>query len=381
MKRTASVAAGVVGIGAAIVLVVLGVSRTVGRPGQDSMPQVLTVERVSLSPGRIELVVRNGGRAPVRVAQLAVNDAYWQFEVDRAEIPRLETARVRVDYPWERGEPLTVKMVSADGQTVSHAVEFPVVNPALRSGALGRYVPMGLFMGVVPVAVGLAARPFFRRSQGSLWHFFLAFTIGVLVAIGVEAGVELFETSGRLADAISGRLLAVTVAAVSFVAISEIARAMRDRAGLDEGTAAAWTLAGAIGMHNMGEGLAVAGAEAAGAVAVGALLAMGFAVHNLSEGVAIAAAMGPRAVPYRTVAGVTLLAGLPAVVGLLVGSRSPSDLATVVLVAVGVGAIAEVVVEVRSILVKRGPGEVGTLTAVGVAAGLLFMYVTSLAIT
>ncbi len=369
------------GLGAAVVLVVLGMSRAVGRSVGDGIPQALTVERVNLTPGRIELVVRNGGRAPVTVSQLAVNDAYWQFEVDKGEISRLETAKVGVDYPWERGEPLTVKLVSADGQTVSHTVEFPVESPASRSGTLGRYVPMGLFMGVVPVAIGLVARPFFSRSERSLWNFFLAFTIGVLVAIGVEAGIDLLEASDRLSDAISGRLLAVTVAAVSFVAISEIARAIRDRAGLDEGTAAAWTLSAAIGLHNMGEGLAVAGAEAAGAVAVGALLAMGFAVHNLSEGVAIAAAMGPRAVSYRTVAGVTLLAGLPALAGLLLGSRSPSDLATVLLVAVGLGAIAEVVVEVRSILLERGAGEMGAVTAVGVTAGLLFMYVTSLAIT
>jgi ZIP family zinc transporter len=47
-----------------------------------------------------------------------------------------------------------------------------------------------------------------------------------------------------------------------------------------------------IGLHNLGEGLAVSSAVAAGEVALGASLVVGFAAHNAIEGLAIAAPLG-----------------------------------------------------------------------------------------
>ena len=44
-----------------------------------------------------------------------------------------------------------------------------------------------------------------------------------------------------------------------------------------------------IGLHNMGEGLAIGSAYALGELALGAFLVVGFAIHNTTEGLAIVA--------------------------------------------------------------------------------------------
>ena len=44
-----------------------------------------------------------------------------------------------------------------------------------------------------------------------------------------------------------------------------------------------------IGLHNLGEGLAIGSAYAAGALALGTFLVVGFAIHNTTEGLAIVA--------------------------------------------------------------------------------------------
>ena len=44
-----------------------------------------------------------------------------------------------------------------------------------------------------------------------------------------------------------------------------------------------------IGLHNLGEGLAIGSAYATGALALGAFLVVGFAIHNTTEGLAIVA--------------------------------------------------------------------------------------------
>lgn len=333
-----------------------------------------------LEPGRIEVTVRNGGPTPVGIVQVAVNGAYWQFSTDRGRIGRLQTGRIALDYPWIRGEPLEVKFVSADGQTLVHTLQFPVETPRVGRALFGRYVPLGLFMGVVPVAAGMLLRPLLRRSGQKVWEFFLAFTVGVLAAIGVESGFDTFEMSAQFVAPLAGRLLVVTVASLSFVGIYEWARRLGSKRNTERALVAAWTLALAIGLHNLGEGLAVAGAEASGAVAVGALLALGFAVHNVSEGVAIAAVAGQGSRPLVFYQGAAAAAGLPALAGLLLGSLTPSKLVSVVLLAVGLGAIAEVITEVWALLMSSSAGRLTGHVGVGAAAGLAFMYLTSLLI-
>ena len=54
-----------------------------------------------------------------------------------------------------------------------------------------------------------------------------------------------------------------------------------------------------IGLHNLGEGLAIGSAYAAGALALGAFLVVGFAIHNTTEGLAIVAPLADRSARPR----------------------------------------------------------------------------------
>ena len=344
----------------------------------DSVAQSLSVERVVLKPGRIVVTVRNGGGVPVNIAQVAINGAYWQFSSDRLEIRRLQTADIDLYYPWIRGEPLELKLVSADGQTLVHTLNFPVETPHPGRDLFKRYVPLGLGMGVLPVAAGMLLRPVLRRSGHKTSEFFLAFTIGVLLAIGVESSFDTFELSAELVAPLAGRLLVVSVSVISFAAIYEWARRMGSKRGEDRALVAAWALAVAIGLHNLGEGLAVAGAEAAGVLAVGGLLALGFAVHNVSEGVAIAAVAGKKSRSIFFYQWAAAIAGLPALGGLLIGSLTPSKPISVALLAVGLGAIAEVVAEVWGLLTSGGGAVLAPHITGGLGTGLAFMYFTSI---
>jgi zinc transporter ZupT len=70
-----------------------------------------------------------------------------------------------------------------------------------------------------------------------------------------------------------------------------------------------------IGLHNLGEGLAIGAAFALGEVALGSFLVIGFTLHNITEGVGIAAPLVPRAddprptPPLKVFVGLMLLAG------------------------------------------------------------------------
>ncbi|MDZ7748634.1 MAG: hypothetical protein U5K43_07175 [Halofilum sp. (in: g-proteobacteria)] len=107
-------------------------------------------------------------------------------------------------------------------------------------------------------------------------------------------------------------MLVWLIAVASFAVIALIGR----RHGVPRGYALAGYLALGIGIHNLGEGLAIGGAVAAGELALGTFLVLGFTLHNVTEGIGIAAPDHARARASRVVwLGLIALAGLPAVLG------------------------------------------------------------------
>src|SRR3990170_8106939 len=82
---------------------------------QAAVPPVeeLTIDRVRLEPGRFVIHVTNGGPAPVTIAQVLVDDAYWQFERSPGPtVPRLGTTTITLEYPWVEGEAHRLKLLS-----------------------------------------------------------------------------------------------------------------------------------------------------------------------------------------------------------------------------------------------------------------------------
>ena len=68
----------------------------------------LSFQRVRFpAPGQIEVEVVNGGPDPVTVAQVLVDDAYWQFAITPDDtLERLGSATITLAYPWVVDEPL-----------------------------------------------------------------------------------------------------------------------------------------------------------------------------------------------------------------------------------------------------------------------------------
>ena len=342
----------------------------------------IAVERTVLEHGVIRLHVRNDGTAPVTIAQVIVDDAFWQHTADPRTLGRLGTATVTVAYPWEEGQPLDMALVTSTGVRIPHEVAVASLTPKLGVHALGDYAVLGVAIGVVPVAVGLLWLPALRRASAGWARFFLAFAVGLLAFLLVETVAEGLAQASEA----PARLRGVEVFAVGFAAVlaamAGLSRALAGRVGLG----LAYLVAVGVGLHNLGEGLAVSSAIAAGEVALGASLVMGFAAHNTTEGLAIASPLGggaadeperaPRVRAWHFVA-LVAVAGGPAVLGAWIGAFAVTPTWAALAFGVAAGALAQVVWAVGRTLAGPGEGVSGPVAG-GFACGVAAMYLTAL---
>ncbi len=137
-----------------------------------------------------------------------------------------------------------------------------------------------------------------------------------------------------------------------------------------------------IGLHNLGEGLAIGSAYAVGALALGAFLVVGFAIHNTTEGIAIVAPLAAGERPsLGRLAALGLIAGAPAILGAFIGSSVSNAELSTFLLGVGVGAIVQVIVQIwPSIRDESGRG-LYPASVIAIVAGAALLYVTGLLIS
>jgi len=262
----------------------------------------LAVERTVLRQGEIELTLRNAGPDPVEVAQIFVNDAYVDYAVDSKRIGRLGSQNFTLDYPWQEGSPLLVTLLTSTGATVEHQIELAVETPVPDGGLYGLMALLGLYVGVIPVALGMLFLPFLSRVP-ELWiRVFMAATIGLLGFLAVDAYLEGTAIAQQGSGAFGGAGLLFIGAGAAYLGLVALDRDLRGRrVRAKEAGAGAFQLslliAIGIGLHNLGEGLAIGSAYAIGELALGAFLVFGFALHNTTEGVAIVAPLAPRPSP------------------------------------------------------------------------------------
>ncbi|WP_062945188.1 ZIP family metal transporter [Rhizobium leguminosarum] len=340
----------------------------------------LTVERTVLDQDGLRMLVRAGGSEPMAIAQVQVDAAYWQFAQEPAgTISRGDTAWVAIPFPWVLGEAHRVTFVTKTGATFDHEIPVAVPTPKISQSALVSQGVLGVFVGILPVAIGLLCYPALRGAGRKTMTFLLAMTVGLLAFLLVDTIIEALEFANQAAAIFQGSVMVVLVAAMSFLALVAVGR----RHGSPTGLALASYIALGIGLHNFGEGLAIGAAFAAGAAGLGTFLVLGFALHNITEGIGIAAPIlkiRPKLVHF---VGLTLLAGGPAVLGIWLGSLAVAPHWTAIALAIGAGAIAQVIVEVAALLARDGNRKEYTQVLspaafAGIAAGLAFMYVTAM---
>ncbi|MGH7645293.1 MAG: ZIP family metal transporter [Gemmatimonadales bacterium] len=340
----------------------------------------LSIERARLEPGKITIEVVNGGPDPVTVAQVMVDDAFWVHTMTPGRtVSRLGRATIEIPYPWVEGEPHRVTLVSSNGITFEHEIPVATATPQPDARYYLGFTLVGLYVGVLPVAIGLLWLPFLRQLDRRWIHFALALTAGLLVFLAAEALHEALATAERVAGAFQGIGLVALSVLGSWLLLQAFGGRGTGEGGRVERLRLAFLIAIGIGLHNLGEGLAIGAAYAQGAVALGAFLIVGFMIHNTTEGLGIVAPIARDQPSLGTLALAGLIAGGPTIIGAWLGGLAYSPVLATVCLGVGVGAILQVVGVLYRVIRRETEGAVWTpLNALGVAAGLMVMYSTGL---
>jgi zinc transporter, ZIP family len=210
----------------------------------------------------------------------------------------------------------------------------------------------------------------------------MALTAGLLAFLAVEALSEALELQAALPSALGGAGLVLLGVAFSFLFLTAVSSRLGAGGGASSsgGLALATLVAIGIGLHNLGEGLAIGSSFALGELALGTFFIVGFMIHNVTEGLGIASPLAEgRAVSLQRLATLALVAGAPAIVGAWLGGFVTSDVLGVIFFAAAAGAAFEVVVEVARYVARRAPGGLTSPHALGgFFAGIAVMYVTGL---
>jgi zinc transporter ZupT len=343
------------------------------------------IRRVELSPGEVRIRVTNPQREDLTIATVTVDDAIVPYTVEGDDtLGRLRSSTIVVPYDWVEEEPLAVGVTSSTGIQTTAEVAAAVETPGPSVDGFFGYALIGALVGIVPVALGLLWLPSLRRARPEWLAAFMALTGGLLTFLAVEALSEALELQAVLPGALGGPGLVVLGVAISYLALTFLAQRLGSRGGSGGGTlgglALAMLVAIGIGVHNLGEGLAIGTSFALGELTLGTFLIVGFMIHNVTEGLGIAApaAEGRRPGIGRLVL-LALIAGAPTILGAWIGGYITNDVLGVLFFALAAGAALQVVVEVARYVARRAPGGLMSGYAVGgFLAGLAIMYVTGL---
>jgi zinc transporter, ZIP family len=383
------------------------------------LPDV-TIERIEFHEGnKIVAYVRNTGPEEIEIAQADINDRIIPAAVEPSKtLPRLAEARVIIPFSWNPGVPYEIGVTISDGTRFSKGVDAAALAPTANVEQASFFALIGTYVGVIPVLIGLLWFPFLRRLGANKYNFFLSLTAGLLVFLGIDALIESNEIAQEnLAGAFNGQMLIAMVTILSFLALLYASEKLIERAAKRKSSdlppksfqssnssssdstattiqqqlarpfALALMVAIGIGMHNLGEGLAIGAAVLLGEVALSTFLIVGFTLHNTTEGLAIVAPMAKSGkVMIRKLIVLGLIAGVPTIIGTWIGGFLYSPIAAIIFLSIGAGAIFQVVFSIASWMTK-GSASDGTRQSLlrtsivsGFAIGMAIMYITGLLI-
>lgn len=353
---------------------------TVGIFGTDLPPvEELHVLNHTLAEDVISLEVINSGVDPSTLAQVMVRGAFWQHEVTPSrKLKPLDTARVTIPFPWNLGEPVEILLVTSSGLTFDYEIEVATATPRLSLKALGRFALLGIYVGAIPVFLGIAWFPFLRRLGKKAIGFLLYFTVGLLAFLVVDAVGEGVEAAAGLPEVYHGRALFILGLVGTYLVLRGIENHVQTKSGSAAPSAAliSWLIALGIGFHNLGEGLAIGSAYVLGELTLGALLVVGFTIHNATEGIAIVSPILEEKVVLSRLFGLGILAGVPTVFGCWIGAFTYSQVWALLFLGIGAGAIVQVI---GAILASRSWAAcLAPLNLAGLFVGYLLMYGTGL---
>jgi ZIP family zinc transporter len=343
----------------------------------------LSIQRIILpAAGEIQVEVVNGGPDPVTVAQVLVDEAYWSHSVTPSRtIHRLGQATITIHYPWVDGETHEIMLITESGVTFNGEIAVATLSPTPNITYLGTFTLLGLYVGVIPVGIGLLWYPFLRRIKRRWTDFLLASTIGLLLFLGVDTVAEALDiATEKLPDVLQGLTLIATGVLGTFLGLGAFGKWVSANSNSDNRSrlVLSYLIALGIGMHNLGEGLAIGAAYAVGEIAVGGFLVLGFMLHNTTEGLAILAPISRDKPLLSHLVALGAIAGGPTIVGTLIGGFTYSPLWATLFLSVGAGAIFQVIYEICKLIQRQRDGIMSMLNTTGLITGMVIMYVTGL---
>jgi zinc transporter ZupT len=344
----------------------------------------LTVERYHLEPNMIELHIQNTGPEELTVASVIINEAVMPFTVSPSPtIPRLGRANIHVNYAWSYGEAYGITIFTSNA--IPFAVDIPVAfeTPQPSPHTFWAFTLIGLYVGVIPVFLGIFWFPALRQLGRRTMTFLMAATAGLLIFLGLDTLAEALEVAAEVPSAFQGIGLIGIGAVATFLLLDAISRRQTEITGseTERRFAVALMIAIGIGFHNLGEGLAIGTAYNVGEIALGTFLVVGFIIQNITEGLGIIAPVLRDRPSIGRLALMGLIGGAPAIVGAWIGGYTPSPFLAVLFLAIGTGAIFEVVYEIAKLIQKDTARESIPMTIFsGVLTGMLLLWVTGLLI-
>jgi zinc transporter, ZIP family len=384
------------------------------------LPEI-TIERIEFQDGKIVALMRNTGPMIVNIAQADIDDRIQPAAIEPSRmLPRLAVAKVIIPFSWNSGQPYEVGITTSDGVRFKKSVEAAALAPAANAEQVSFFTIIGTYVGIIPVLIGLLWFPFIKRLSRSKYIFFLSLTAGLLVFLGIDAIVEGNKIAAEnVAGVFNGQMLIAMVIIVSFLALLYVSEKLVERANgmetknddeeksntsliqqqqqFSKPFTIALMISIGIGLHNLGEGLAIGAAVLLGKVALSTFLIVGFTLHNTTEGLAIVAPMARSAnkVIIRKLIGMGLIAGAPAIAGAWIGGFLYSPIGAIIFLSIGAGAIFQVVFSIVSWIAdnnnipggnvqveeRRKKNWLNTSLIAGFIVGMVIMYVTSLMVS
>jgi zinc transporter ZupT len=298
-----------------------------------------------------------------------------------ATIPRLSKATIHIPYGWVEGEAYGITLFTTNA--IAFDVEVPVafVTPEPTGATFWSFTLVGIYVGIIPVYLGVLWFPALRQLSRRWLLFILAVTVGLLIFLGIDTLAEALEQVEGVPTPFQGVGLIGIGAVATFLLLETISQSQvgSGKSEVNQRLRLAYTIALGIGLHNLGEGLAIGAAYNLGEIALGSFLVVGFIIQNITEGLGIIAPILRDRPSLSHLAILGLVGGGPAIVGAWLGGFAPSPTLAVLFLGIGAGAIFQVVYEIAKMIRRDTATEPVPLTVfAGVVAGMLLLWFTGL---